>query len=289
MRIRKRMGLPASYLHVMNRGARRIRIFKDDEDREIFVGLLKRFAKKYQVDVIAWCLMPNHYHLELYGEGTPIVLMMRDLDGVYARIFNQRHAGSGHLFQGPFRSTLLLDLEGVAYVSRYIHQNPLDLGCRPADYPWSSCRSYLGLAPIPSWLKPGAVLASMDDRIENRFQAYRAYLEQAPVRRKRRAAKHWEVAEKEFSLDYLGHLEQRIMARLGDSPEVLGEGAARTAVVWSALRQHGIPAGDVAQFYGYKDPDVVHTIASRFQKRVEGIPALGVLLGGVWKRATQVS
>ncbi len=102
--------------------------------------------------------MSNHYHMEPDCEGTRLSEMMHDLDGTYAKAFNERHGLVGCLFQGPFKSMAICDDEGLAYVSRYIHRNPVAAGFRPEEYSWSSCRSYLGLEPTPPWLDPRPVL-----------------------------------------------------------------------------------------------------------------------------------
>src|SRR5205085_8010509 len=112
----------------MNRGARKVSIFADQTDRNTFRNLLGCFAEKHSVKILAWCLMPNHYHLQPDYEGTPLSLMMRDLNRTYARRFNERHGTTGCLFQGPFKSMLIRDLDGLAYVNRYIHLNLVDLG-----------------------------------------------------------------------------------------------------------------------------------------------------------------
>ncbi|RPH40573.1 MAG: hypothetical protein EHM91_10960, partial [Planctomycetota bacterium] len=132
--VRKRVGLPRGWFHVMNRGARKVSIFADEDDRAIFRGLMARFADRYSVKILGWCLMPNHYHIQPECEGTPLTQMMRDLDGTYARVFNGRHGTTGCLFQGPFKSMLIRDREGLAYVNSYIHLNPLDNGQSQASY-----------------------------------------------------------------------------------------------------------------------------------------------------------
>src|SRR6185503_17539781 len=100
---------------------------------KIFRGLLGRFAQDYSVKILAWCLMPNHYHLQPDSEGTPLSHMMRDLDATYARSFNARHGTVGCLFQGPFKSIHIRDSEGLTYVNRYIHLNPVDIHQAPGS------------------------------------------------------------------------------------------------------------------------------------------------------------
>src|SRR5687768_16089071 len=127
MNIRHRIGLPRMSFHAMNRGARRELIFRSDGDRRVFVELLGRFCLKHDVKMTAWSLMPNHYHTGPDSEGTPLSGMFHDLDGSYARFYNEKYEASGCLFQGPFKSMSIDSDRGLAYVSRYIHLNPKDL------------------------------------------------------------------------------------------------------------------------------------------------------------------
>lgn len=75
--------------------------------------------------------------------------------GTYSARFNYRHRRSGHLFGDRFKSLLIQDERYFLAVSRYIHLNPVAamLCCQPWEYRWSSCRSLIGLDPIPSWLE----------------------------------------------------------------------------------------------------------------------------------------
>jgi REP element-mobilizing transposase RayT len=88
MNVKRRVGLPLSTFHVMNRGARRTGIFSDDEDRERFVGLMGRFARKHGVAILSWCLVLNHYHVEARATGDALWKMFRDLERTYCRYFN---------------------------------------------------------------------------------------------------------------------------------------------------------------------------------------------------------
>ena len=189
MEIRKRVGLPRMWFHVMNRGARQELLFKVDGDRQEFVDLMGRFCLKNGVKMTAWCLMTNHYHLEPDSEGTPLSRTMHDLDGAYAKEFNGRYGGTGCLFQGPFKSMSIADERGLAYVSRYIHLNPRDMGADPLTYPWSSCANYLGFRPNPPWLDPAPVPRQFGETMDQARANYRFYLNSAAPRRRRGPAR----------------------------------------------------------------------------------------------------
>jgi REP element-mobilizing transposase RayT len=280
--IRHRVGLPKGRFHVFNRGARKVAIFDDDDDRRLFVHLLAKFTIKYQIRLIAWCLMANHYHLEPEGEGTPLTRMMHDLDGTYAKIYNQRHEGSGCLFQGRFKSTAIQDEDGLAYVSRYIHANPLAFGARPEDYPWSSCRSFLGLSPTPDWLDPTPVLELMGENPAYQRDQYALYLQAAPIPRKKHAL---EVDDREeFFQDFIRHLEAKLLEAMRILGNPLRDVSTKSVVSWMAHRRYRLPAASVANYFAYQNANVVRVNSVRFAKRLDEDP----LLAGAVRRANEL-
>lgn len=115
MKSRRRWRWPDGSYHVINRGARRLSIFADVSDRAYFVRLLALTSRNQNVQVTAWRLMDNHYHLVLQGSGETIGRMIRDLEKSCARSFNLKTGHSDALFQGRFGSTWLPDMRAVAY------------------------------------------------------------------------------------------------------------------------------------------------------------------------------
>mgnify|MGYP001612174729 CR=1 FL=1 len=168
--------------HVYNRGVEKRIIYKDSQDYSRFVkGMVifndtkviddfnDRFRKvltgSYQrksiVDVMAFCLMPNHYHLLLrQSADNGITEFMRKLGDGYVKYFNLKHERVGPLFQGKFKSVLIDNDSQFLYIPHYIHLNPLDLifpdwrekkavNKKQAinflnSYEWSSYRDYIG-------------------------------------------------------------------------------------------------------------------------------------------------
>lgn len=266
MRIKRRAGLPRMDFHLMNRGARRIAIFRDDEDRGLFVDLLGWASSKHGLRLCAWCLMPNHFHFQSRADGPSVIRFMHDLTGSYARKFNKRHRGSGVLFQGAFLSTVVLDDAGLVYVNRYIHLNPVDLGIRPDAYRWSSCRAYLGLEPAPLWLDLAPVFGSADPDVPSDPDAYAAYLEAAPPKRKKRKA-----PESQFEDALLDLIERRVLEWLEG---FRGDVRPSAVIGYVAQRVAKIPAPVVARFVGAPSPGALRVATTRFQERIEESPAL---------------
>lgn len=193
--------MPEIY-HILNRGVDKRKIFLDEEDRFRFVHDLfefndqkavrtvlynfKKFENKRRVnqyldfvspnikrprellvDIYAFCIMPNHYHLLLSPKVEDgVVKFMRKLDIGYAKYFNQKYKRKGTLFESRYKSILIKHEPHFYYLPYYIHLNPLDLkfpewregrlrNYRGAiklleDYRWSSHLDYLGKKNFPS-------------------------------------------------------------------------------------------------------------------------------------------
>lgn len=100
------------------------------------------------VDIIAYCCMPNHFHILLkqHVDGGVSLFMKKITDG-YTRYFNTKHQRVGPVFQGAFKAVLINTNEQLLHVSRYIHLNPVvSVVIRENDFlsfPWSSLQSYI--------------------------------------------------------------------------------------------------------------------------------------------------
>lgn len=146
--------------HVMNRGLNRQAIFKEDQDRKNFLQLLSQLWERWSVEIYAYCLMDNHYHLCLKTHEAKLSRMMRHLNGVYTQSFNRRHGRDGPLFRGRYKALVVQKEAYLHQVVRYIHQNPVEakLVKRAKDYPWSSHREYLRSRLRPPWLNTKTLL-----------------------------------------------------------------------------------------------------------------------------------
>ncbi len=158
----KQFDSPA-YYHVYNRGAGGQAVFRDDTDKSKFISLCDRYLdpanddvdangivyEKYEVEVLAYCLMDNHFHIMLYQENDPgeMTKFMRSLCTAYTMYFNKRHASQGHLFQSTYKASRITSEPHLMHISRYIHMNPRSF----IRYKWSSIGYYLG-RPGPVWL-----------------------------------------------------------------------------------------------------------------------------------------
>lgn len=140
-----------AFYHVYNRGAGEQKIFVDSADKRYFLDLFRRHlldnegdegCRKYDVEIVAYCLMGNHFHLLFWQNDDPdaITGLMRSVSTAYSMYFNRRHKRHGHVFQSVFRASHVADESYLAHISRYIHLNPE----RYRTFYWSSLREYLG-------------------------------------------------------------------------------------------------------------------------------------------------
>lgn len=132
--------LDQNIYHVYNRGAHRERIFFSEENYRFCLRLFRKYKNKYRVDIIAYCLMPNHYHLLLrQEEGGSISRFLQTTFNTYVQALNKEQGLSGALFEGSAKSVLIDSESSIVRVVRHIHLNPVvaKLVSRPGDWEFS--------------------------------------------------------------------------------------------------------------------------------------------------------
>lgn len=172
-----------SYYHIYNRGVEKRKIFQSQEDYKIFLKFLKTYLEPVQeqpkidvhlknysfrgvrrplnnfndeIELIAYCLMPNHFHLLIYQKiERSIEFFMRSLGTKYSQYFNKKYNRVGYLFQGTYKAALIENDAYLLHLSRYIHLNPSKE--TPLKDVYSSYGDYLGSRQT-NWVKPQKVL-----------------------------------------------------------------------------------------------------------------------------------
>jgi len=134
----------SGYYHIMQRGVGRQILFEDDNDRSNYLNLLKNYSKKYEVSIIAYCIMDNHVHIVAKSEALENNSKMISCISIcYAQYYNEKYSHVGHVFQGRYKSQII---ESEYYLLRcvlYVHNNPKAAGyCEQFDYIWSSFKEY---------------------------------------------------------------------------------------------------------------------------------------------------
>jgi putative transposase len=181
-----RIEFPHAIYHVTSRGDRREPIYRSDDDRCMHLDVIAQTMARFDAQLLAYCLMGNHFHLVLHTRQANLSRLMRHLNGVYTQSFNRHHGLSGHLFQGRFKAILVDRDAYLMALCRYVERNPVAVGlvAAPTDWAWSSCRAHAGLEPTPAWLDSdgmhayllGKQVATSRDR-NRAVQKYRALVE----------------------------------------------------------------------------------------------------------------
>ena len=155
-----RIQFPGAWYHVFNRGARRQKIFLDRSDRERFLALVGEASSEFGLEVHAYCLMGNHYHLLVRTPEPNLASAMKQIVGSYTKAFNARHGVDGPLFRSRYQSVVVDSDRYLLTVSRYIHRNPLeaDITDDLRSYEWSSFPAFAGASDKPEWLHVGETL-----------------------------------------------------------------------------------------------------------------------------------
>jgi REP element-mobilizing transposase RayT len=136
------------YHHIVTRGNNKQTIYLDDRDRASFLVLLDWVARKYDWDILTYCLMRNHYHLVVKIRQLGLARGMCELNGIYALYFNGQHARINHLFGRRYWSEFARTEEHLKNVIRYVVQNPRRAG-KPGpleSHPWTSYAATIGEA-----------------------------------------------------------------------------------------------------------------------------------------------
>ena len=188
-----RIEYAGAYYHVMNRGNQRQVVFTGPRDYELFLERLGEFRGVFDVHVLCYCCLPNHFHLYLRTEQANLSRFMQSLLTSFTITLNRRRHSSGHIFQGRFTAHLVENEAYGAEVSRYIHLNPVRTkALRPASVParrralrsfaWSSYAACLGLVAGPAWFDPTELLSDWGASRNTQMRRYRAYVEEGLLR-----------------------------------------------------------------------------------------------------------
>jgi putative transposase len=176
-----RLDLAGVPQHVVQRGNNRQPCFLDDEDRQLYLSLLREGLCRYECSLHAYVLMSNHTHLLLTPAGAGNVSrLMQNVGRAYVQCFNGRHARTGTLWEGRFKSCLVDSEQYVLRCYRYIELNPVRAWMveDPAAHPWSSFGGNAGhrLDPL---LDPHVAYLALATEPRQRAEAYRALIREA--------------------------------------------------------------------------------------------------------------
>jgi len=160
--------VPGGFYHIYSRGVDKRQIFLEPKDYVVFLNLLKRYLSVEpqkdmngilyphlygKLELLAFCLMPNHLHLLIYQEEAGAMQqLMRAVLTSYSRHFNKTYNRRGPLFESRYKASLISDQAYVEHISRYIHLNPKDWRI----HPYSSLPYFMDEYSA-EWVRPGKI------------------------------------------------------------------------------------------------------------------------------------
>ncbi len=234
--------------HVMNRGDRGGKVFKDRLDFELFLRATGDACERTGWRIHAYVLLPNHFHWLLETPEANLADGMKWFLGAYSQRFNARHGQRGHVFQGRYKAVVIDGRSGDYFetVSTYIHLNPArarllrdaEKGLR--QYEWSSYVDYVGRdRKRPAWLQTSRVLGNLDlrDNTAGRRRYARYMEERVDNLRRRKSRKEfdeqwkairygWYVGDEPFKEELLKKVARTV------------EGKDRASYHGKAIKQH---------------------------------------------------
>lgn len=136
----------SSYVHNMVQGINKEYIFQSEEEKNKYLYLMNKYSKKYQVLIIAYCIMDNHAHILTFSENIQNVsLFMKDTNTEYAIYYNKSKDRIWYVFRNRFNSKLIYNQEYLFKCIKYIHMNPVkaQISKKEEEYKFSSYKNYI--------------------------------------------------------------------------------------------------------------------------------------------------
>jgi putative transposase len=220
-----RLTVPGYAHHLIQRGNNRQPIFADNADYELLLSILDANAREFKVALHAYVLMSNHFHLLATPETTDgIPRMMQAVGRRYVRLFNQKQARTGTLWEGRYRSTIIQAERYLLACMAYIDLNPVRAGLvgDPRAYPWSSHAHYVGLrqdkvlTPHPLYWELGNTPFARDAAYAELVAAGISAKQQQDLSES--ALQGWALGEQDYVADLQRRTERRVVKQRAGRP-----------------------------------------------------------------------
>lgn len=171
-----RIEYPDAYYHVSNSSELGFTLFPGKKYYQAFLDGLGEACARFNVEIHAYCLLKNEYHLLLKTPEGNLSRFMRQVDGLYTQHYQAGKNLLGSIFHSRYKAVLLQANPYLLEVSRYIHALPVRGKKSAVDIPWSSMAAYAIKAKAPEWLERDEVLGMFGKRAGKSARAYAAYL-----------------------------------------------------------------------------------------------------------------
>jgi len=124
------------YYHIYNRGVSKDTLFRENINYQFVIEKIKTYSRANRLSMIAYCLMPNHYHFLIrQNSETPAGKLPQCVFNSYTKTYNKKYVHSGTLFEGRFHAKAVKTNNHLIHLCRYIHGNPVKdgMGADPED------------------------------------------------------------------------------------------------------------------------------------------------------------
>jgi putative transposase len=139
--------LAGNYYHIFNRGAHRVSIFREADNYVFVLRKVKAYSRSLSLTLIAYGLMPNHYHFLIRQDGEHSAgLLPQRVFNSYSKAYNKRFGHSGTLFEGHYKVSRVENDTHLLHLCRYIHANPVKHGlvAHVTEWPYSNYLEWVG-------------------------------------------------------------------------------------------------------------------------------------------------
>ena len=258
--------------HVIIRGARRLQLFHDTEDYQVFLNMLRASCADAATECVVYALLSNHGHLSLIGNSLELTDCMRHLDRGYSGYHNKKYGLGGHTFDQAYFAKPIRNGYILQRVARYIHLNPVRAGISacPEDYRWSDYSRLIQNQPDRYATGHATLLETFagdgDDRLASYVECVRAGL-----RMPRRARPTTQTALELWQEQFLWILELAESRKPDDRLE-----AVRGAML--AAANAGIPPRAIAYALGEENGLRVSQVLYRTRKLLSRQPELAEVI-----------
>jgi len=150
MRPRRPSYMPGHFYHIYNRGAHSTTVFREKDNYLFVLRKMEKYLREFDLTLIAYCLMPNHYHFLVRQDGEHQAgLFPQRVFNSYSKAYNKRYDHSGTLFEGPYKVIQVDKTNYLLHLCRYIHANPVKdrLVDGLEDWPYSNYLEWVGARP----------------------------------------------------------------------------------------------------------------------------------------------
>ncbi|WP_042375082.1 REP-associated tyrosine transposase [Neobacillus jeddahensis] len=193
---KKRIWIPNRFYHIICRGNRRDPLFRNASDFQAFLHIFDQLHEKTPFEMASYCLMTNHYHLQIRSPEIPFAKLMSLINKRYANYYNTKYRLTGHVFEKRYFDKVIEDKEGMLEVSRYVHLNPVEAKMvkKPEYYPWSSYHLFKYPSSVsPRFMNRDCLLDYYEGTEELRSEKYCKSLVPVPVTTRSGLFRGWAI------------------------------------------------------------------------------------------------